>query len=102
MEAVLRQIELMKPANEGTITLQEMMDICDTEGNNHNGGGSFTIESQGETGSFVRFDSGRNASMSMGRGAPGDIGSPVPGSVFPGFGGPRAFQQPGGLHTPGF
>ncbi|KAL8733268.1 MAG: hypothetical protein Q9181_003663 [Wetmoreana brouardii] len=103
VEAVLRQVELMKPASEGVITLQEMLDICDTEGNNQNGGGSFSIESQGDTNRFVKFESGRNTSISMGRGAPGDIGSPIQGNVFPGFGGPsRPFQQPpgGGLHIP--
>lgn len=92
----------MKPANEGTITLQEMLDICDTEGNNQNGGGSFAIDSQGDTGTFVKFESGRNTSMSTRGGVPGDIGSPIPGSAFPGFGGLRPFQQPGSLHNPGF
>ncbi|KAI4172510.1 MAG: hypothetical protein LQ343_003504 [Gyalolechia ehrenbergii] len=102
VDAVLRQVELMKPANEGTITLQEMLDICDTEGNNQNGGGSFAIDSQGDTGTFVKFESGRNTSMSTRGGVPGDIGSPIPGSAFPGFGGLRPFQQPGSLHNPGF
>ncbi|KAL8933508.1 MAG: hypothetical protein Q9216_006333 [Gyalolechia sp. 2 TL-2023] len=102
VDAVLRQVELMKPANEGTITLQEMLDLCDTEGNNQNGGGSFIIESQGDTGTFVKFESGRNISMSTRGGVPGDIGSPIPGSTFPGFGGLRPFQQPGSLHNPGF
>lgn len=101
-DAILRQVELMKPANEGTITLQEMLDICDTEGNNQNGGGSFIIESQGDAGTFVKFESGRNTSMSTRGGIPGEIGSPIAGSAFPGFGGLRPFQQPGGLHNPGF
>lgn len=100
VDAVLRQVELMKPASEGTITLQEMLDICDTEGNNQNGGGSFIIESQGDTGTFVKFESGRNTSMSTRGGVPGDIGSPISGGAFPGFGGLRPFQQPGGLHNP--
>ncbi|KAL8838759.1 MAG: hypothetical protein Q9170_002008 [Blastenia crenularia] len=102
VDAVMRQVELMKPANEGTAGLQEILDICDTEGNNQNGGGSFTVESQGDTGPFVKFESGRNTSMSTRGGIPGDIGSPIPGSAFPGFGGLRPFQQPGGLHNPGF
>ncbi|KAL8932263.1 MAG: hypothetical protein Q9211_006421 [Gyalolechia sp. 1 TL-2023] len=102
VDAVLREVELMKPANEGTITLQEMLDICDTEGNSQNGGGSFAIDSQGDTGTFIKFESGRNTSVSARGGVPGDIGSPMPGTVFPGFGGLRPFQQPGGLHHHGF
>ncbi|KAL9594959.1 MAG: hypothetical protein Q9219_006739 [cf. Caloplaca sp. 3 TL-2023] len=102
VDAVLRQVELMKPAGESTITLQELLDICDTEGNNQNGGGSFTVESQGDTGTFVKFESGRNTSMSMRGGVPGDIGSPIPGNAFPGFAGLRPLQQPGGLHNPSF
>lgn len=99
VDAVLRQAQLMKPASEGIISPQEMLDICDTEGNNQNGGGSFIIEDQGDAGTFVKFEPGRNPSVSM-RGAPGDIGSPIQGSAFPGFGGPRPFQQPGGAHAP--
>lgn len=90
----------MKPANEGTISLQEMLDICDTEGNNQNGGGFFIIESPEKTSTFVKFDPGRNTSMSTRGGVPGDIGSPIPGSVFPGFGGIRPYQPSGGLHNP--
>ncbi|KAL8657169.1 MAG: hypothetical protein Q9226_002192 [Calogaya cf. arnoldii] len=37
VDAVLRQVHLMKPASETTVSLQEMLDICDTEGNNQNG-----------------------------------------------------------------
>ncbi len=99
MDAVLRQVEMMKPTGEATISLQEMMNICDTEGNNQNGGGSFTIESTEKTGpgpggTFVKFESGRNTSMSSRGGAPGEIGSPIVGGAFPGFGGVRSFQQP--------
>ncbi|KAL8898955.1 MAG: hypothetical protein Q9207_006445 [Kuettlingeria erythrocarpa] len=99
VDAVLRQVEMMKPTGEGTISLQEMINICDTEGNNQNGGGSFAIESTEKTGTgtggtFVKFESGRNTSMSTRGGAPGEIGSPIVGGAFPGFGGVRSFQQP--------
>ncbi|KAL8947052.1 MAG: hypothetical protein Q9222_006623 [Ikaeria aurantiellina] len=97
VESVMRQVDLMKPAGQGIITLPEMLDICDTEGNNQNGGGSFLIESHGEAGTFIKFESGRNTSMSNARGPPGDIGSPIIGSAYPGFGGgPRPFQPPPG------
>ncbi|KAI4094342.1 MAG: hypothetical protein LQ344_002242 [Seirophora lacunosa] len=99
-DSVLRQVELMKPANESTIPLQEMLDICDTEGNQQNGGGFFIIESAENTSPFIKFDSGRNSSMSTRGGVPGDIGSPIPGSGFAGFGGMRPYQLAGGLHNP--
>lgn len=96
----MRQIELMKPANEGQIPLREMMDICDTEGNSQNGGGSFTVTRE-QTGDFIRFEAGRNTSVSMRGGVPGDIGSPIPGGAMPVFGGARQpFQHPGGIMSP--
>ena len=99
-EVVLRQIELMKPANEGQISLREMMDICDTEGNSQNGGGSFMVQHE-HTGDFIRFEAGRNTSVSMRGGAPGDIGSPSPGGAMPVFGGARQpFQHPIGIMSP--
>jgi len=55
----------MKPANEGSVPMQEMLDICDTEGNSQNGGGSFVIENHEPNGIFVKFEPGRNTSMSM-------------------------------------
>lgn len=100
VDVVLRQVELMKPTSEGTISLPEMLDICDTEGNNQNGGGSFNVESQENSGTFVKFESGRNTSMSTRGGVPGDIGSPITGGAFTGFGGTRPFQPTGGLHNP--
>ncbi|KAL9627185.1 MAG: hypothetical protein Q9204_006749 [Flavoplaca sp. TL-2023a] len=53
-----------------------------------NGGGSFVTETQGDAGTFVKFESGQNPSASM-RGAPGDVSSPIQGSPFPAFGGPE-------------
>jgi len=53
---VLRQVEQLKPINEAPVQIQEMLDICDTEGNAQNGGGSFTIRDEGPRGIFVRFD----------------------------------------------
>ncbi|KAL8716298.1 MAG: hypothetical protein Q9220_000203 [cf. Caloplaca sp. 1 TL-2023] len=97
VESVMRQVDLMKPAGQGIVTLPEMLEICDTEGSNQNGGGSFLIESHGEAGTFIKFEPGRNTSMSNARGPPGDIGSPIIGSAFPGFGGgPRPFPPPPG------
>ncbi len=85
----------MKPGHEAPVSMQEMLDICDTEGNGQNGGGSFTMHSEDHMGLLIRFDSGPNTSISRGA---GDIGSPiVGGSAMPVLGGQRAFQQPGGI-----
>ena len=103
VESVLSQVEMMKPANEGPIPMKEMLDICDTEGNSHNGGGSFVIENHEPNGTFVKFEQGRNTSVSLtGALGPGDIGSPVPGGVMPAFGGPRGFSQGNIMSPTGF
>lgn len=96
VDAVLRQVEQLKPPSEGPILLNEMLDICDTEGNLHNGGGSFTVRAEGSRGTFVKFEADDNMSVN-GRGvaAPGEIGSPLVGSSIPAFGATRPFQPPG-------
>ncbi|KAL1971190.1 hypothetical protein VTN77DRAFT_142 [Rasamsonia byssochlamydoides] len=85
---VLRQVEQLKPPNEPPISLNEMLDICDTEGNPQNGGGSFTVKEEGDA-KFVKFEPDTNSALSSHRGSlvPGDIGSPVPSSSLPAFGG---------------
>lgn len=90
---VLREIQVMKSGHEAPVSMQEMLDICDTEGNGQNGGGSFSIHSDEHVGLLIKFDSGRNDSFSRGV---GDIGSPI-GGPMPIIGGQRAFQQPGGF-----
>jgi hypothetical protein len=85
---VLRQVEQLRPSNEPSISLKEMLDICDTEGNTQNGGGSFLTKSD-ETGEYVKFEPDTNSAASGHRGSivPGEIGSPVPSSSIPAFGG---------------
>lgn len=94
---VLRQVDQLKPPTEPPISLNEMLDICDTEGNPQNGGGSFTVKDEGENGKSVKFEPDNNSHISGHRGSivPGDIGSPVPSSSMPAaFGGPRQFPSP--------
>ncbi|EAW09614.1 putative stress response protein Nst1 [Aspergillus clavatus NRRL 1] len=85
---VLRQVEQLRPQNEPSISLKEMLDICDTEGSTQNGGGSFSTKKD-ETGEFVKFEPDNNSAASGHRGSivPGEIGSPVPSSSLPAFGG---------------
>ena len=93
----------MKPANEGPISMKEMLDICDTEGNSQNGGGSFVIEHNELNGISVKFEPGRNTSVSMSGGlGPGDIGSPISGGAMPAFGGARGFSQGNIMSSSGF
>lgn len=85
----------MKPGHEAPVSMPEMLDICDTEGNGQNGGGSFTTHLEDQVGLLIKFDSGRNTSISRGV---GDIGSPIAGGgAMPIIGGQRPFQQPGGF-----
>ncbi|OJD28558.1 hypothetical protein ACJ73_00048 [Blastomyces percursus] len=105
---VLRQVELAHQPLDSQITLDELLDILDTEGNPQNGGGSFAIKNEGTRGTFVKFEPDSN-SMPLGpRGsvAPGDIGSPVPGSSILALGGigsagvSRQFPVPSNMSPP--
>ncbi|KAK2750981.1 Stress response protein nst1 [Myotisia sp. PD_48] len=97
---VLRQIEQLNPALEVPISLEEMLDICDTEGNSQNGGGSLIVKNEGPRGNFVKFepDNAMAASGVKNTISPGDIGSPIPGNSFPSPVGGGA--TPGSRHFP--
>lgn len=87
---LLRQVEQLKSPNEPPIALNEMIDICDTEGSPQNGGGSFIIKEDGSGSRYVKFEQDSSSPLSSHRGSfvPGDIGSPVPASSIPApFGG---------------
>ncbi|KMP07805.1 hypothetical protein CIRG_07486 [Coccidioides immitis RMSCC 2394] len=102
---ILRQVEQLNSPNESQIGLDEMLDICDTEGNPQNGGGSFIIKNEGPKGTFVKFEPDNNSISSSTRGSvvPGDIGSPVPGSSLPTPGsGSRQFATTNISPTTGF
>lgn len=92
VEVVLRQVEMLKTGHEGPILLRELLDICDTEGNSQNGGGSFTVEKYEPNGLYVKFEPGHNRSIGA-RGAAGEIGSPITSFYTPGA---RMAQPPGG------
>ncbi|MCJ1391313.1 Stress response protein nst1 [Xylographa bjoerkii] len=97
IELILRQVEQLKPANEGPIQLRELLQICDTEGNPQNGGGSFIIQDEPPRGIFVKYEPDNNGSVgNRGVGGPGEIGSPMVGMNTPSFGGSRGFQPSSG------
>jgi len=97
VQSILAEVERNKPDSEAKVTFDEMMDICDTEGNMQNGGGSFLVKNEGAGRTFVKFEPDASASLPSGRPGigPGDIGSPVPSNTFPAFGGaPVGSRQP--------
>ena len=92
-EDLLREVQSMKPAHEAPINSLEMLEICDMPGNIQNGDGSFT-RLQDPSGCIIRYEPGRNSSIS-GSGRAVDVGSPIVGGAMPTIGGQRLFQQPG-------
>ncbi|OTB05531.1 hypothetical protein M426DRAFT_10575 [Hypoxylon sp. CI-4A] len=63
----------------------ELLDMCDTEGNPHNGGGSFDVKNEASKYS-IRFEpDGGAPTLPFPRnvGAPGEIGSPIVGAGSP-------------------
>ena len=81
---VLRQIDQIRPSSETPVQVNEMLEICETEGDSHNGGGYFTIKTEGPGRTLVRHEAdGSMISSTRGSIAPGEIGSPIPGASIP-------------------
>ena len=86
---------------EGPPSLKEIEDICETEGDGQNGGGTLLVRRSGSSNFAVKFDS-EDGTSPAGRpsvNALGEIGSPVPTNATPAFGA-RGFGSIAGL-TPG-
>jgi hypothetical protein len=77
---VLRQVEQLKPSHEPSPSLDEMLAICDTEGNPQNGGGSFEVRTDSIRGQLVKFEPEQAFGS---KSAVGDIGSPIIGHSQP-------------------
>jgi hypothetical protein len=80
IEAVKRQVDLF---NKGeSVSEKELLDMCDTEGNDNNGGGSFDVRQDGPNKMYIRHVSsggpGSQPFLHPAIGAPGEIGSPKP------------------------
>ncbi|GAB7345695.1 hypothetical protein MBLNU457_3974t1 [Dothideomycetes sp. NU457] len=83
---------------EGPPTLQEIEEICETEGDNQNGGGTLLVRRSGSSNFAVKYDA-EDGTSPAGRpsvNALGEIGSPVPSHATPAFGA-RAFGSIGAL-----
>ena len=87
VQNILRQVAPKEP----TITLDEMLAICDTEGNAQNGGGSFEVRNDSQRGQVVKFEADNGNTWT---GTVGDIGSPIVGHSQPAVFG-HAFGAPG-------
>lgn len=75
VQHVLRQMEMLKAPGEPSVPMEEMLSICETEGNAQNGGGSFEVMIDKHRGQVIKF----TEDNALPRGSVGDIGSPLPG-----------------------
>lgn len=88
---VLRQVELIKPMGDVPVQLPEIETILETEGDSHNGGGSFVIKRESPNRTLVKWEADNHLPNLGPRGSGlGEIGSPVPGHSMP-FGSARPF-----------
>ena len=74
VSGVLRQLEVLKAPGEPVVSMDEMLGICDTEGNAQNGGGSFEVMMDKSRGQVIKF----TEDNAQPRSSVGDIGSPLP------------------------
>lgn len=106
VDALLRQIDLNRPLLDSPITIREIEEICETEGDSQNGGGELHIRKINAEGSLAVKWEADAATPDQGRGSSGlgEIGSPMPNksSPVPGFGAPgmRGFQSLGAVSSP--
>jgi hypothetical protein len=79
-------IDYIGSSGEGPVSEKEILDICETEGNPLNGGGSFDIHKDSNNRYSIRHENETSSQRPVG--APGEIGSPIVGaggiSRFPG------------------
>jgi hypothetical protein len=75
VQNVLRQLEMLNAPGQPPVSMDEMLGICDTEGNAQNGGGTFEVLMDKVRGQVIKF----TEDTARPRGSVGDIGSPLPG-----------------------
>lgn len=80
VDLIMHHIEHNRPPNEPIPPVQEILDICETEGNQQNGGGSLSLQDERGRGVCVKWIPDGSAAARPSAGAPGEIGSPVVGS----------------------
>lgn len=96
INAVKEQLEAVHSPRDEPLSEKEILDICDTEGNATNGGGSFEVRNDSGR-LLIRYESDVPANHRP-VGAPGEIGSPIVGSGgVSRFPGPPPGLSPGGF-----
>lgn len=78
INAIKEQVDQFNPPNEQPVSEKELLDICETEGNPINGGGSFDIRKDANDHASIRYENDTSSTRPIG--APGEIGSPIVGS----------------------
>ncbi|PQE11082.1 stress response nst1 protein [Rutstroemia sp. NJR-2017a BVV2] len=76
IDAIKDQVDRRNPREE-PVSEKELLDLCDTEGDPTNGGGTFTIRTHTNGKSQVRYESDAPPQSFRSVGAPGEIGSPL-------------------------
>ncbi len=79
LSAIKEQIENSNQPSEQSISEAELLDICETEGNANNGGGTFNIRKDENGQSSVNYEVEMPTPLRS-LGAPGEIGSPIVGN----------------------
>lgn len=86
VDSLIRQIEANRAPVDSPITLKEIEDICETEGDAQNGGGLLHVRHEGNN-FAVRYEPDAGTPTTGRPLAPlGEIGSPVPRHSMPAFG----------------
>jgi hypothetical protein len=75
---IKEQIEHLNPPNEQPVSEQELLEMCETEGNSMNGGGSFEVRTDGNGQYSIRYENDTPLAHRP-IGAPGEISSPIVG-----------------------
>ncbi|KAI1342550.1 salt tolerance down-regulator-domain-containing protein [Xylariaceae sp. FL0016] len=86
LSAIKAHVDSLNPPGSDPVSELEVLDMCETEGNPQNGGGSFDIRRSDGDKVAIRFEKSApstSSPFSKKVGAPGEIGSPIVGSGIP-------------------
>ncbi|KAI1740843.1 hypothetical protein F4680DRAFT_87306 [Xylaria scruposa] len=86
LSAIKGHVDSINPSPSESISEPELLEICETEGNPQNGGGSFDIRRDDHDKIAIRFEMSAgpgHGPFPRNVGAPGEIGSPIVGAGIP-------------------
>ena len=106
IDTLLRQIELNRPPLDSPPSLNEIEEICETEGDSQNGGGELSLRREGDRFAVKWAPDAATPDQGRSLAGLGEIGSPMPSKTSPssGFGAPgqqRGFMSLGAVGSPG-